>query len=259
MEDDADWDLSLKDRLVDFSRGSRHFTAQPSGGANPRSPYGDNWDILWLGHCSITQCPASDPHTSPDHATSPLQQQRYLVENDPTVPLPAKRLNFASTPDLSAYGNMTRAVFRADYGICLYAYALSYSGAQKVLRAQAVRQKWAPIDLGIAEMCQDTANPTNCIGVFPQLFDSHKMAGSFDRDSNIGTFSHDDVREHAYTPNIVHSIRLNLDRLLKGEKPLSQWPEDPEPVPEPGGVRHRIVDVEIGKSPNIMPEGAVFT
>ena len=258
LEDDSDWDISLKDRLVDFGHGSRYFSAQSSTAATPHSPYGDDWDMLWLGHCSITECPASDAHTTSDHSTSPPQQQRYLLENDPTVPLPNRRLNFASIPDLSSYTEKTRAVFRADYGICLYAYALSYSGAQKVLRAQALRNKWAPIDIGLGEMCQDTANPFNCIGVFPQLIDSHKMAGTWDRDSNIGTFSHDTVREKAYTPNLIHSTRLNVDRMLKGEQPLSQWPDDPEFVPEDGGVRYRIVDVEPGKSPNIMPEGAVF-
>ena len=107
-------------------------------------------------------------------------------------------------------------------------------------------------------MCGDQSNPFNCIGVFPQLMDSHKMAGTMDRDSNIDTYPSDQVRTRAYTANIIHSTRVNVDRLLRGEEPLSQWPDDPPNVVESGGVTHRIVEIEPGKSPNIMPAGAVF-
>ncbi|KAL9128639.1 MAG: hypothetical protein Q9217_002735 [Psora testacea] len=258
LEDDSDWDVSLKDRLVDFAHGSRHFATQSSGGVLPQTPYGDVWDMLWLGHCSITQYAASNSHTTSDHSTGSQRQQRFLIDNDPTVPPASRRWNVADTPDLSSYTNMTRAVFRADYGICLYAYALSYTGAQKILRAQAIRKTWAPIDLGLGDMCKDSANTFNCIGVFPQLVDCHKTAGPMDRDSNIGNFPHDIVREVAYSPNIIYSTRLNVDRLLNGEEPLSQWHDLSDVVAEPGGVRHRIVDLEVGKAPNTIPENTDF-
>ena len=260
MEDDSDWDVSLKDRMVDFGYGSRHFSMQTSGGQSCQAPYGDNWDMLWLGHCSIDESSSADFQNTSDHSADiqTIPQQRYLLENDASVPTPERRHNFATIPDLSSYSNTTRAIFRAKSGICLYAYALSYSGAQKMLRAQAARKTWAPIDIGLGDMCKDATDPFNCIGVFPQLIDSHKMAGSWDRDSNIGIFSHDEVREHAYTANIIHPLRLNLDKILRGEALFRQWAEDPEIVAEPGGVKHRIVDIEEGKSLNIMPEDAVF-
>ena len=253
IEDDSDWDVSFKDRLNDFARGSRFLSEQSSNGATPHSPYGDNWDMLWLGHCAITECPAYHPHTSSDHSGSPPQRQRYLLENDHTVPLPGHRFNIGTIPDLSSYADQTRAVFRADGGICLYAYALSFLGAQKVLRAQAVRKTWAPIDVGFSEMCLDTATPFNCIGVFPQLVESHKTAGRLDRDSDNANFSHDDIRELASTANIVYPTRVNVERLLKGDAPLSQWPEEAEVIPAPGGVRPRVVELEPGKALNIVP------
>ncbi|KAG8531344.1 uncharacterized protein KY384_002973 [Bacidia gigantensis] len=263
IEDDSDWDVTLKDRLVDFGNGARHFSKHATG-EKPKNPYGDNWDMLWLGHCAITECPAVDPHSSTDpnnpHPPEPTQltQQRFLIENDATTPPPAHRFNFATIPDLSPYADTTRAVFRADFGICLYSYALSYSGAQKVLRQQAVRTKWAPIDLGMGEMCKDQAQPFNCIGVFPQLVDSHKMAGAYARDSNIDQNPKDDVREMAYTFNLKYSTRLNVDRLLRGEAPITQWPDDPEIVAAPGGTKYRVEDVQAGQTANVMPQGAVF-
>ena len=159
---------------------------------------------------------------------------------------------------MTSYAESTRAVFRADFGICLYAYALSYSGAQKVLRRQALRTKWAPIDLGLGEMCKDQANPFNCIGVFPQLVDSHKMAGAYARDSNINQHPQQANRPTAYTFNLKHSTRLNVDRLLQGQPPESQWPEDQKAVAAPGGVKYRVEDRKAGQRANVMPEGAVF-
>lgn len=159
---------------------------------------------------------------------------------------------------MSQEKDTTRAVFRADYGICLYAYALSYQGAQKVLRAQAMRHSWAPIDLAIGDMCQDQENPFNCIGVFPTLVDSHKTAGVMMRDSNIDQYPSDQVRTVAYTANMIHSVRLNQQRLLNGEEPQSQWLDDPPPQVDPGPTRHRVVDLHEGHNPNWIPDGSVF-
>ena len=264
IEDDSDWDISLKDRLVEFGFASRHFSTKSLHGAEQTGPYGNDWDLLWLGHCAVTECTSPNSHTDGDpsnpHPTDTVTspQQRYLLENDASVPRPANRLNFATIPDLSSYPNTTRAVFRAENGLCLYAYALSYRGAQKILRAQALLTKWLPIDLGIGEMCADQSNPFNCIGVFPQLFDSHKMAGAMFRDSNIDRYPADKIRKTAYTANIVYSSRINVDRLLRGEEPVSQWPNDPPVEVEEGGVRHNVVELEQGKNPNIMAPNAVF-
>lgn len=83
MEDDADWDVCLKQQMQVFAQAARAFT-QPARRAGitakmlsktkksaelsisqlptiPRShatPFGDNWDILWLGHCG-TDFPSS--------------------------------------------------------------------------------------------------------------------------------------------------------------------------------------------------------
>ena len=127
----------------------------------------------------------------------------------------------------SGYDNSTRVIYRASHGVCLYAYALSYRGARKLLRGQALRKTFTPIDVGIGQMCKE--EDFKCIGVFPQLVDSHKAAGRISRDSDIGKFSAQEVRPKGFTHNIVHSIRLNMDSLLKDEKAAveRQWPEDP--------------------------------
>lgn len=219
MEDDVDWDVNLKDQLTNFAQGSQFVTGVKSG-AQPHSPYGDDWDLIWLGHCS--------------NQIMPDDERRFVVENDATVPPPESRVNFAPIPDMEreGYDNSTRVIFRANKGLCLYAYALSYRGARKLLREQAVRPGFAPIDFGISDFCRDGGPDVKCIGVFPQIIDSHKAAGAVSRDSDIGLYSKEEVRQKGYSYNIVHSTRLNVDRLLSGdmEGVERQWPDAPKVV-----------------------------
>ena len=157
---------------------------------------------------------------------------------------------------MAEFPDTTRVVFKADYGICLYAYALSYQGAQKLLRAQAMRKTFIAIDLGIGEMCQDKNNPFNCVGIFPQLVDSHRTAGSELKDSNINQELENHIRENAYTLNLLYSSRLNTDNLLKGQKVTSQWPDEVDPVAvgsKEGKVRYRVIDCEDGARGNVWP------
>jgi len=58
-------------------------------------------------------------------------RRRFLIENDLTVPPPHARVDFSTIPNMQSedYDNSTRAIFRAEWGVCMYAYALSYRGA----------------------------------------------------------------------------------------------------------------------------------
>ncbi|KAL8840991.1 MAG: hypothetical protein Q9205_003541 [Flavoplaca limonia] len=212
LEDDSDWDVSFKDQLAYFATGSRYISGTTT---TPRSPYGDDWDLLWLGHCSAQQHPAD--------------QRRFVIENDDTVPPMAHRINFNAVPKLNelGYDNSTRIVFRANDGVCLYSYALSYRGAQKVLRWQNNVKKFEPIDIGIGRQCRDDA-AFKCIAVYPQLVDSHKSAGRASRDSDIGTFNPAQIREKGFTHNIVKSTRLNIDNLMMGRNAEHQWNDLPQ-------------------------------
>ena len=214
MEDDADWDIGLKDQLDLFAQGSQ-FVTSVSPGEKLHSPYGDDWDLIWLGHCG--------------NEIKPDDERRFVIRNDATVPDGPRRINFAAIPDMAreGYDNQTRIVYRAKRGVCLYAYALSYRGARKLLRDQATQSVFKPIDLGIGDWCEQN-HDIKCIGVFPQIVDSHKAAGRLSRDSDIGNYSPEEIRQQGYTFNIVKSTRLNVDHLLAGErdKVERQWPTD---------------------------------
>jgi hypothetical protein len=83
LEDDIDWDIRLKSQLQTFAHAPQMLLSRPNaitypsptdrrGGEEEKahvnsyilksttwpagtniSPYGDDWDILWLGHCGI--------------------------------------------------------------------------------------------------------------------------------------------------------------------------------------------------------------
>lgn len=110
LEDDADWDIRIKEQLSDFASSTRaliqplkyeegkyadstypipdstfalaeplSFHSLPQTKPPKQTVYGDNWDILWIGHCGmrfpIDGMPGSDK----------ISKGRVVRENDNTV------------------------------------------------------------------------------------------------------------------------------------------------------------------------------
>lgn len=66
-----------------------------------------------------------------------------------------------------------------------------------------------------------------CPGVLPQLFDHHRRAGSKSRDSDISE-PNTEVREKAETLNIRWSVRMNLEKMVRGDMDYEdQYPDTP--------------------------------
>jgi len=158
-------------------------------------------------------------------------RRRFLIENDLTVPSPHRRINFSTIPDSQneAYDSSTRAIFRAEWGVCIYAYALPYRGAAKVLCSQSARTDWMPFDVGVGQLCGEDFK---CVSVSPQIVDSHKLAGRQSRDSDINVYDAEKIRPLGHAYNTVHNTKLILDRWLNDSlaEPKRQWPDDPEIV-----------------------------
>lgn len=219
MEDDADWDVLLKSQLVEFAHGTRYL--QDSEKKPTNSPYGDDWDLLWLGHCGTRNREEED-------------QKYYVIHDDPTAVsqkiwgYPRRQPNLTPS-SLGGVGNHTRVVYEPVRGLCMFGYALSLRGAQKLLYHQALAGKAAVSDRALQRICNDRFMGFKCLAPYPTLIGSHKGAGSTSKDSDredttkaLGGF-----REKAETGQIVYSTRLNLDRLMAGQTLVeSQWPFD---------------------------------
>lgn len=115
MEDDADWDISLKSQLRTIAEKAR-ILSNIALDQRSHSPYGDDWDLLWLGNCN-------------------------------TPPVPPESQTF------SGIDGQLHWVFRARGGMaCVYGYAITQSAA-KLLVNWLLDHNLAP-DMAISEFCE---------------------------------------------------------------------------------------------------------
>ena len=115
------------------------------------SPYGEAWDVLWLGHCgSEYPVPSSRP------STTPVSLLRVAVASDPTVPAPQhlRPHPFALLDDLATqYPPHTRTVHAVSDTACTFAYAVSHRGAQKLLYRFGLKEFTGQWDIMLSEWC----------------------------------------------------------------------------------------------------------
>ncbi|KAM3414603.1 hypothetical protein BST61_g9762 [Cercospora zeina] len=212
FEDDTDFDISIKQQLSQFAAGSR--VLQNSTG-RLSSPYGNDWDFLWLGHCKLG--PGEE------------QSRLYVIDDDSTVPpLPHRNGKWYSDkiPPQVLEENK-RIVFKATRGgLCMYAYAVTYESARKILTALSVVPRDDPVDMQYRHVCSGRYGvPIECYGSYPTLFATHRAAGPADRDSDLNSWGSKWHKE--YTWDIVYSTIQNLPRLMTGNPYVqAQWPKD---------------------------------
>lgn len=255
LEDDADWDLRIKQQMHDFALSARALTQQPlspvAGRTNEtppaitfddlpvtrmptRNPYGDDWDVLWLGHCGIKRpgAGAEDAWPAPSQA---IARGHVVHFDDPTVPEPHHLHDFKGSSganDRSGnadFRNHTRTVHHPQDGFCSVAYAVSQRGAQKMLWYMGVRAFDAWFDTMLPNFCggKDLAglDPPTCVAVQPQLFDQHNPRGESWKESDIFSPGKG-FRDVPETFNIRWSTRINLPKLLSGSTDYTdQWPD----------------------------------
>lgn len=193
------------------------------------SPYGENWDVLWLGHCGTSF--RSTPPTS-----------RILIADDITVPSPPHlRPHPFATPDTYAalYPPHTRIVHHPANSSCSFAYAISQRGARKLLYEFGVKAFDKQFDLMLSDFCNNSESLDNhdddmagmgrvesegvCITVQPPLFSHHFPKGaSSDILATGGGFV-----KMVGTLYVRWSVRMNLGRLVRGSREMEdQWPDE---------------------------------
>lgn len=263
MEDDADWDVRLRSQLYDFALAA-HALTQPlpgSSDAAPRyadptfpdptngpsavpdiafdrlpatiapaeSPYGDRWDVLWLGHCGM-RLPFADG------GPIAVPKGRVVRAGDATVPQHQHLWTISDPDDLKAqYGNHTRVVaHHAQDGVCSLAYAVTRRGARKLLHELGLKAMAAAFDIELRWFCEGGGNPArggssnhrhSCLTTQPSLFGIHLPAGP--KKSNSDISDHGEGSQDAATRGIRYSVRMNADALVEGrpDELVDQWPD----------------------------------
>lgn len=223
MEDDMDWDVNLKRQLSHFASGAKTLQKgwEDNQGPLGKSPYGQDWDMLWVGICSTTF-----DEQLPDFLKIPVEQRderKVLIHDDPTVP-PESHVKGNMSFSWRSYPPQTRIVYVPGDNICSFAYALSYSGAQKALEYLGLEGQHKAFDNHLSDLCRLRANGMRCLSITPSLFVHHKPKGNTNGDSDIGGANGaGEIRELGFTNNILYSTRLNLKNLIIGAEPEKQW------------------------------------
>lgn len=218
FEDDADWDIGIKAQLTEFARGSRFLLRSEDKLSN--SPYGDGWDILWLGHC------ASKPNGTDD--------RRWVIPHDPTTCPRGSRWTFEG-PDMTRWEEgsnpdpQTRIIYVQQYAWCIAGYAISLRGAERVLYSESLVPYNSPVDEGMGILCsREMFNDFTCIAPFPRIVGVSKSAGSTNRGSDIGHVpTVEDIWEESRSENVMFSVRQNILRLLRGEMTFKSYFPNP--------------------------------
>lgn len=276
LEDDADWDLHIKGQMRNLALGTnallQPFADDLSGHADPTyplgngateerdivvnrpdarmtvpsqvSPYGDGWDVLWLGHCGTRM-----PHAENELHTHPLG--RAVILNDKTVPsLWGAKFGGGGGDELvTKYPAHTRVVHHMVGGVCSSAYAVSQAGARKLLYQFSIKALTDPVDLMLSQYCdsidrfQDVP-PITCLTTSPMMFIGHTPVGKLSSSSEISFDKEDSYVEKANSPHIQYSTRLNFAKLVDGRTDYEQqYPDGENPISQdPNELRVRLDD-----------------
>ncbi|KAJ9257625.1 CAZyme family GT25 [Paecilomyces variotii] len=219
MEDDADWDVTLKTQLQSFAVAVR--ALQSGSHAHTASPYGDDWDVLWLGHCGL-ECRTDLPY--------------FLTPHDPTVLPPGRFLPYWRQPPPIERPDHARLTCTASDAVCSIVYAVSYRGAQKILSALSVDPSviaeqvdtGAQFDVSLGRMCG--IGYLRCFAPYPSLTGGYRSAGPTTKSSDINNHEGGDM-EGAFSSGLMYSTMLNINRILNGESMVRSTWDDAE-VPE---------------------------
>lgn len=227
-----DWVVRLKHLLHDFAVSAHtlaclpqkdsgtqlDFASMPVAQPPITSPYGDDWDLLWLGHCGADLVQGID---------------LVVRRNDASVPQHRHLQGFGDMAPLTAFPEHTHAIARRlENPVCSTAYAVSHRGARALLHAMGVKVLDAPFDVMLRSWCDDSgiyagsSVPHVCIGVVPALFKHWRSRGPLSADSDISS-TPEGYREQAMSPEIRWSVRRNPERIWKGGVEFDdQYPDE---------------------------------
>lgn len=207
MEDDSDWDVGIKSQLQSLATSLRALQGT-SDGESTASPYGDDWDIIWLGHCGV-ECKTDEPY--------------FLTPNDPTVPPPHRFLPYWRDPPPLERPDHARVICTAKDAVCSLMYMISYRGAQRLLSALSANPTGiaehidvgAQYDVSLGRMCG--SEYLKCFAPYPSLTGGYRPAGPAGKSSDIHDTDLEGKVEGPFSAGIVYSTMLNINRILQGE------------------------------------------
>lgn len=188
-------------------------------------PYGDDWDILWLGHCGI-ECKTDFPF--------------YLALYDPTIPELRHFLPYWRDPPPIERPDHARLTCTAKDGVRSSMYAVSYHGAQRILAALSVNHAGLAeeIDLGtqfdvsLGHLCGK--GYLRCFAPYPSLTGAFRPAGGAEKGYDIHDRKGEAVGFASW--GVLYSTMLNVKQILNREPVHATWDDAGKPWSVPDMV-----------------------
>jgi hypothetical protein len=191
IEDDTDWDVSLRTQITPIASAVRILTKASSNSI--RFPYGTSWDVLWLGHCGSKRArPDSSPIHIQDPSVLPMSSIRAAFDTHSSLPSQTRSIEYSTGP------------------LCTFAYAVTLASARK-LRAYMTQPDEA-YDVRMHHGCADDA--LDCVVVVPEVMHHQRAVGakSLSRTEALVMGRLRGNGKRKFTHNIRHSARCNWDR-----------------------------------------------
>lgn len=162
VEDDVDWDVAVKAQMRLISDNVRAYTGVP---ARDTTPFGSDWDVLWLGHCGAIVVGNENNDNDGDGGKEPLS-----YADDTRI-------------DIEQYSGWTRPKIRdkipaghrlvqdISWAVCTFGYGVTRQSAPKVLRLLATGAGEA-FDVMLSAYCR--TGQLRCLAVNPQVFNHYE-------------------------------------------------------------------------------------
>ena len=219
LEDDVDWDVRIKEQMLRVAPAVRGFAGVHDVSQNDQVPYGNGWDILWIGQCRETI----------DDSRGTLAWQEFFDNTRP------KSDNYTGwgKDDTWKLTEDHRAVVWANEPLCTFAYAVSRRGAGRILE-WAGAGKGEAFDVKLMWGCKPDG-PLRCVTVYPEVMHQYfppedleyHSAVDLENGDKFGEESDDSRFEETMgsTANIIRSARCEA---IWGEQeyPSACWRRD---------------------------------
>ncbi|ETI27693.1 hypothetical protein G647_00142 [Cladophialophora carrionii CBS 160.54] len=153
VEDDVDFDVRLKAQIRLISDNVREFVETPDH--DPR-PYGDNWDVLWLGHCG----------SAIEDWMPPGRKYRDETRCE-TEHYSGWSKHFLRDKLEENY----RLVQTSVQTVCTFGYGVTRQSAPKVLKLLAAGANEA-FDVSMSSFC--SSGDLRCVVVNPQIMNHYE-------------------------------------------------------------------------------------
>ena len=225
LEDDVDWDVRLKEQMLKIAPAVRGFAGVHDVSQNDQVPYGNGWDILWIGHCRETI----------DDSRGALAWQEFFDDTRPS----SDNYTGWGKDDTWKLKEGHRAVLWANEPLCTFAYAVSRRGAARILE-WAGAGKGEAFDVKLMWGCKPEG-PLRCVMVYPEVVHQYFPPESLEYHSAVDLGNGDtfggELDEGRFeemmgsTANIIRSARCEAIWGVQ-EYPSPCWRRDTGIVPD---------------------------